>query len=212
MDKIVVVSANLGSFEPQKPHVAQSVDCDFIRVDDNSFPPRFNSMTPRLQARIVKTHMWDFAPDYDIYLWVDSSFRLNSPDAVAWFLEQLGDKDIAVFKHPNRETVMDEAEYVQHRLEIGCPYITPRYQNELIEEQLDQVNVGEELFASTAFICRPNKRIKQAMRDWWYHISRYHSIDQLSLPHCLIENGCKVEVIGDNFRKVKALEYVRTKK
>ena len=212
MGRIAVVTANLGSFDTQKPHVAQSVDCDYFNVLDKDFPPRLNSMTPRLQARIVKTHMWQFAPGYDYYLWVDSSCRLADVDSVKWFMERLGDKDIAVFKHPHRETVADEANYLKLRLGIGCPYITPRYENELIDEQLDEVNVGEELFASTAFIYKLSPKIKKTMRDWWYHISRYHSIDQLSLPHCLIENECSVEVIEDNYLKVKALEYVRQRR
>ena len=211
MGGVAVVTANLGSFDVQKPNVAQSVDCDFFNITDDNFPPRSNSMTPRLQARIVKTHMWQFVPGYDYYLWVDSSCRLADEDSVKWFMEQLGDKDIAVFRHPHRETIADEANYLKLRLSIGCPYITPRYENELIDEQLDEVNVGEELLASTAFIYRLSPKIKKTMQDWWYHISRYHSIDQLSLPHCLVENKCDVGVIEDNYLKVKALEYVRNK-
>lgn len=208
--RIAVVSANFGGFDKTPDHVKQSVDCDFYHITEKQFPLRKNSMTPRLQARIVKTHMWDWAKGYKYRLWVDSSCRLSHPDSVKWFLEQLGDADIAVFKHPHRKTVQDEADYLKKRLAIDCPYITPRYESELIDEQLEQVNPGAELYASTAFIYRTRSaQTTIAMKNWWYQISRYHSIDQLSLPWVI--KSLNYKVIDKNYLKIPYLEYVRNK-
>lgn len=199
--KVAVVSANFGNFD--KP-----IDDGRVTITEREFPLRDKSMTPRLQARIVKTHMWDFVPGYDYYLWVDSSCRLQK-DGVQWFLDRLGDADIAVFKHPHRNTVQEEADYLKHRLEIGCPYITPRYENEDIDGQLAAVNPKLPLYASTAFICRESLAVRHALQDWWYYISRYHSIDQLGLPYVI--RNLKVNIIPDNYLKCEALEYVRNK-
>ena len=208
--KIAVISANLGNFDPSFDHVAQSVPCDVFYFTDKECAPRFNSMTSRLQARIVKMFMHQMAPDYDYYLWVDRSCILSRPDSVKWFLDQLGDYDIAVFKHPNRATVQDEADYLNKRLEKNCEYITPRYENELIDEQLKEVDPKAQLFASTAFIYKNSKKIPGVMKEWWYHTSRYHLIDQLSFPHAI--KGLKVKVIPDSYLKVPYLEYTRKKK
>lgn len=199
--RCAVASANFGGFE--KP-----IDDGRITITEKEFPIRDKSMTPRLQARIVKTHMWQFVPGYDYYLWIDSSCRLKSKQ---WFLEQLGDTDMAVFKHPHRDTIKEEADYLKERLHIGCSYITPRYEHEDIDGQLLAVDPNEMLFASTAFIYRDSPKIRQAMKDWWYHISRYHSIDQLSLSEVLLDNECNVSVITENYENCEGVEYVRNR-
>lgn len=207
--KILVVSASLGGFDEPRNHEQQSVDCDYYQFTDENFPPRFNSMTSRLQARIAKLFSWQLRPGYDYYLWVDSSCRLSSSDSVKWFLEQLGDEDIAVFKHPHRKTVQQEADYLKHRLSINCPYITPRYENELIDGQLAEIDPHAELYASTAFICHNTPEVQEALKEWWYHTSRFHSIDQLSLPWAI--QDLNVAVIDKNYLKIPELEYVRNK-
>jgi len=210
--KILVLSASLGGFDKPQDHVKQSVDCDFFQFTDENFPPRSKSMTPRLQARIPKMMSWNMKPGYDVYLWVDSSCRLAHKDSVKWFLEKLSTSDIAVFKHPHRETVQEEADYLKHRLEIKCPYITPRYEDERIDDQLAVVDPGAGLFASTAFIYHDNIRSRDALTIWWLNTSLYHSIDQLSLPHAISVSGAQCNVIQENYLKCKYLEYTRNKK
>lgn len=208
---VLVVSANLANFDKPVEHVKQSVDCDYFTFTDENFPPRVSTMKPRLQARIPKMMAWQMKPGYDYYLWIDSSCRLAHKDAVKWFLDQLGDKDMAVFKHPHRKTVGEEADYLKERLAMDCPYITPRYNGERIDDQLAVVNPYEELYASTAFIYKDDTRARDALTIWWLHTSLYHSIDQLSLPHAIRQSGAKVNVIPDNYLKVKWIEYVRNK-
>lgn len=209
MGETLVVSASLGGFDAQRKHSEQFVECHYQHFTDENFPPRFNAMTPRLQARIVKMFSWQMAPGYTYYLWVDSSCRLASNNSVRWFLSQLGDKDIALFKHPHRSTVQEEGDYLKQRLAIGCPYITPRYENELIDEQLAEVSPSAELYASTAFIYRDSPEVRAALKEWWHHTSRFHSIDQLSLPWAI--RDLNVRVIPDSYLKTPYLEYVRNK-
>lgn len=207
--KILVYCANLANFDKVRAPEGQpeDVDVEFVWANDESFPPRFNAMTPRLQARIVKMFGWQMWPGYDIYLWIDASCRLARTDSVAWFLKQLGEAEMAVFKHPHRVTIKQEADYLKHRLAINCPYITPRYENELIDEQLKEISPEAELYASTAFIYRNSTNVQEALKEWWYHTSRYHSIDQLSLPFAI--RDLEFNVIPDNYLTCKYLEYVR---
>jgi len=204
---ICVISANLGDFDDPQEHTEQSVACDYRLVTDETFIPRAKSMTPRLQARIPKCFGWQMYPGYEYYLWVDSSCRLADPEAVQWFLNHLGQNDIAVFKHPDRNTVQEEADYLKYRLHIGCPYISPRYLGEDIDGQLQAVDPNDELYASTAFIYRNTPEVRKALKEWWYHISRFHSIDQLALPWVI--RDLDVSVIPDRYMKCGYLEYTR---
>lgn len=215
MPKIAVVSANLGEFDQRPEHTPQSSECSFFDITDDQFPLRTNSMTPRLQARIVKMFMWQFAPGFDYYLWVDSSCRLALPDSARWFanhLEAYGSTDIVVFKHPNRDTVQQEADYLKERLTLEKsrkkqPYVLQRYEYEDIDGQLAEVDPEVELYASTAFMYKDSPQVRDAMKEWWYHTSRYHSIDQLSFPYAI--RKLHAEIIPDKYTECEALEYTR---
>jgi hypothetical protein len=214
--KILVVSASLGGFDTRQFHEEQSMECDYFQYTDENFPPRSKSMTPRLQARIPKMMSWQMNPGYDYYLWVDSSCRLADKDSVKWFLEQLEDADIAVFKHPHRQTIQEEADYLKERLELEKAgkkhqYILPRYENEDIDGQLKEVDPNAKLYASTAFIYKNDEPARDLLKIWWYNTSLFHSIDQLSLPHAITSSGAKANVIPDNYLKCKYLKYVRNK-
>jgi hypothetical protein len=214
--RVAVISANLGNFEKPVEHTQQSVDCDYHHFTDANFSPRLGAMTPRLQARIVKMFGWQMVPGYDFYIWVDSSCRLSHPDSVRWFLEQCKDVHMAFFKHPHRNTIQEEADYLKNRLGKDCVYIKPRYENELIDEQLAEIKSNKafadtSLFASTAFIYRNSPRTHTTLKEWWYHTSRYHSIDQLSLPYVLFTQSGLTRIIPDNYLKSEYIEYVRNK-
>ena len=214
MSRIAVITANLGGFDIPVTHSPQDAEIDWFHFTDENFPPRSCAMTPRLQARIPKMFGWQMAPGYDVYLWVDSSCALARPDSVSYFVDQVSDADVALFKHPHRSSVQEEADYLKGRLAKGCPYITARYKGELLDEQMaeildDPVFSDNRLFASTVLVYRDNCRVKNMMREWWYHTSRYHSIDQLSLPYAMCVSGVEVKTIDENYLKSPYLKYVR---
>ena len=217
--RIAVVSANMGDFDKLVPYVPQSTPYDFHIFTNANFPLRYRSMTPRLQARIPKMFSWQMLPDYDYYIWVDSSFSLQHIDSVKWFIEQCSVVDIAVLKHPMRNSVREEATYLKKRLqkERQNPgmdqYVTLRYDNELIDDQLSEIFsdkkfVDDRLYASTAFIYRNIEKNQVMLKDWWYHTSRYHSVDQLSFPYVLFKNNCRVNVIPTNHHHDFKLPYL----
>jgi len=157
-------------------------------------------MTPRLQARIPKMFGWQMAPGYDYYIWVDSSCSLLNPDSVKWFVEQCENVDTVVFQHPMRKTIREEADYIKGRLSRNCEYLTPRYENELIDEQMkvieeDKLFYDGFLFASTAFVYKNVERVHDMLIQWWYHTSRFHSVDQLSFPYVLWKSGCTYKIL-----------------
>lgn len=209
--EVAIISANLGNFDKEQTVVRQTVGFDHIVYTDENFPPRSQSMSPRLQARIPKMFSWEMAPGYDYYIWVDSSCNVTNEGAIQWFIDQLGSADAAFFKHPNRNTVQEEADYLKKRLAKNCPYITPRYKGERIDDQLAVVDENAELLASTAFIYRDTIRARDLLTIWWLHTSLYHSIDQLSLPHAIKSSGAEVDIIHEDYTKIPWITYVRNK-
>lgn len=209
--KICVVTANCGSFDKGVIHVDQSVEVDFKYLNDDNYPIRHCSFTPRMQARIPKCFAWQMFPGYDYYVWIDGSMQMTSPDAVKWLLEKLGDADLAFFQHPDRTTLRQECEFIQEKLVGGHYYLTPRYKNEWFDEFLDSLDkdyVDDLLIADTYFIFRNTPNTQAMMKEWWYYISRYNINDQLGLPYVLRQFGCKFNIIDEHYMKTKHFRYV----
>lgn len=199
--KVAVLSANLGGYDPHVEWVPQvvpdGVTVDVHRFNDANFPPRSLAMTSRLQAGIPKMFGWNMRPGYDRYIWIDASRGLLRADTVAWFLEALGDAELLVFLHPERQTIRQEYEFVKARMSRpGEKYLTSRYKAEWLDEQYAAVNQpwhrDDRLYASTAFAYRPTLRVQKALSDWWHHKSRYLLHDQLALPYVVRERGVRV--------------------
>ena len=216
--RVALISANLGSFDTVVEHCEQKlpygVELTVKRFTDDNFPPRSCAMTPRLQARIPKMFGWDMVPLHDYYIWVDASCALLHEESVAWFLKKVEHADIAVFKHPDRNSIREEYLFIKSKIEEGNKYITRRYKNELLSEQYEVIKqdrffFDNKLYASTAFIYHNVAQVRQMLREWWVHTSRYHSVDQLALPYVLEKSFCKVNVIEDNYLKCPYLTYTR---
>lgn len=201
---LCILTANLGKFDDTKPPVTQEVPFDYHCFTDDDFPPA-TGLTPRLQYRIPKTHGWQMKPDYEYYIWLDGAVTLLREDCATWYLDQLGDGDIAFFSHPNRKTVKEEVEHIEEHLMLGKPYITTRYKNGFHREFLDRITKegypDTILYASTVFIYRNTPRVQSALADWWYLGSRYFTCDQVQLPYVMWKYNLDVRILGEPIYK-----------
>lgn len=130
---------------------------------------------PRRNSRIVKMmpHLF-FDSEYSI--WMDGNYSLALP--AQFVIEKfLKEKDIAVWKHPNRDCIYDEAnacyqqekdtaeallEQTQHYKKIGFPK-----------------NSG--LYAGGIIIRRHTERINRLNERWWAEYCRFSTRDQICL-------------------------------
>lgn len=214
--RIAILTANLGNFDtPTDPAIQDyPTPPTFMRWTDQNFPP-IVGLTPRLQYRIPKLFGWEMLPGFDIYIWLDGSVSLKRSDCIKWYLEQLGDNDMAFFRHPQRGTMKQEVEHIEEKLKLNHWYITPRYKNGLHREQLDmamrdETFKDENLYASTAFIYRDSPGSREVLRGWWYLQSRYYTCDQVNLPYAIhmAKDRVKVKKIPDNLFKIGYLSLV----
>jgi hypothetical protein len=114
----------------------------------------------------------------DISIYVDGNiFLLETPEKIA---ELLGDADIALFKHPSRTNIWDEAEAIKQwypqKLVIGevDEQITA-YKTNGVEPTIPLCECG-------VLIRRHNDQTVTFNEAWWAEICRYSFRDQLSFP------------------------------
>ena len=205
--KIAVISANLGRFDlPHNENVPQSISCDYFMFTDENFPPRWNAMTPRLQAKIPKFFGWQLVPGYDYYLWIDGSATLTRSDSVQFFYNNCQGYDIVVFKHPRRPDIRQEHRYTRKGVKQKAEYLYKRYLNEQFNELYDEIKadkdfIDEALFLGGMFMYRNTSKIHQMFKEWWYFVSRYAVQDQLPFPYVLKKSGLKVHVLENHIKK-----------
>lgn len=217
LPKIAVISASLGSYDKVTSYVAQSIAYDNFLFTDDNFPPRFNAMTPRLQAKIPKFFGWQMVPGYDYYLWLDGSFSLPHIDSVKYFYEMCRGYDIVVFKHNKRPDIRQEARYIRKGIKqagknLGSKYIIARYQNELLAEQMMEIERDKSfkddlLLTGGVFMYKNTPEVQKMFKEWWYHVSRYIVEDQISFPYVLKKNGLKINVLPLVFSESPYLYY-----
>ena len=165
--KVAGISANLANIDGEQPHTEQSVPYDYYFYDDQNFPPRSASMTPRLQAKIPKFFGWQMAPGYDYYAWLDSSFTMSHPDTVKWLLGNCRRGiDIATFKHDKRNTIGQKTRRVIKLLSQGSVYFHTRYDNEWLDEQVAVIEADKDyeddlLANGGVFIYRNTPQVQQ---------------------------------------------------
>ena len=199
MGEIAVLSCILNSFDTFVAPVKQTMLFTFHRWTDEDFPP-ITGLSPRLQYRIPKTHGWQMKPGFTHYIWLDGSVTFKRDDCIQYYLDQLGDADMAFFKHPTRRNVRQEVAHVQEHLDLGKPYITSRYKGGLHKEQLEEMLADptfkdRKLWASTGFIYRNTPKVQEMLKEWLYTSVRYFTCDQIALPYLIHKHKLKVNTM-----------------
>jgi len=214
MHKIAIITANLGGFDKVLPHERQSIPYDYYLFTDENFPPRSEYMTPRLQARMPKCFAWQMVPGYEYYLWIDGNIRLKHPDSLKFFLDNISGYDIVALKHHRRPNIRQEVRYLRKGIRQESMYLVNRYINELLAEEYEVVRndkhyVDDLLLLSGVFLYRNTLAVQNAFKEWWYHVSRYHIIDQIGFVYCLKKAELKINAREELYNDCWYLEVKR---
>lgn len=152
-----------------------------------SLDPRFKN---RRDAKIYKVCPHLFLPNYEYYIWVDSTHILEA-DPEKIIDEYLSGCDVAVFKHPERDCVYEEGEIVKN---IGYDHAN------LVTDQLDfyrEMDYPENngLYELPVRIQKNNLRTQQLGLMWWEQICMFSSRDQISFPFVCHELNIKPNIM-----------------
>jgi len=147
---------------------------------------------PRMRAKYFKCN--SHILDCDVSIWIDGSATIKIPAFEQWCLNQLGSADIALFKHPERDCIYDEANFCHNM---------PKYRDlpvllQVMEYMRMKYPRKNGLWACGLLIRRNNKKVKEFNRLWWKHNKKYTYQDQLSFPVCAREVGLKINTIDLN--------------
>lgn len=184
--KIVVYSANLGNYDNFIDH--EPIEgVDFIYFSDNpieskTWEHRFvvvpGSYDNTSMARMIKALPSFFLPDYQFSLWIDGTIKLHA-DPKALVKEYLKDHDMAVFHHPERKRLMDEAAEIT-RLKKADGSKVARQMETYFEGDFN----GQVFLPATGVLLRRNNStVERFNMKWWQEMSAHTWRDQLSFGY-----------------------------
>lgn len=144
--------------------------------------PAYNSKIHRCLPHL-------FLPGYKYSLWIDGNITLRVPiaDVVAEFMD---DADLALFKHPDRDTIHDE---------LHASYAVRKYDNWTLAAQVEsygQLAHQPCNLAETGWLLRKHgPAITTFNAYWWAEICRWSTQCQLSYPIARDAAGIKTVTI-----------------
>lgn len=198
---ITVYTANLGNFDNLRP----SQWCGLAFIDSPPIAPAPWITVPALRltgdpARDVRLHKLlphEFLGAPGGYsIWHDANFvlALNPEKAVSQFLIET-DADIAVFRHPGRGNLFDEADTcAREGIEDA----------EVLRAQTDRYRAAGfpldygGLAACGVLIRRDSPKMREFGEAWWAEVRDFGRRDQIAFPFLCWKFGVKVAWIPGN--------------
>ena len=201
-DRIAIYTAIYGGYDSLGPQ-PELDGVDWVCFTDNTEleakpwamrvePGRYRH--PRLSAKWFKTNPHRAISEYRRTIWIDGNMRVTSPTFVGELLAILADRPLAIFPHPDRDDIFDEAKFSA---------TMPKYDGLPVFEQVDyyrrQGFTRSELYACGVLV-RDNvdRRMRRLDEAWMAECIRWTYQDQLSLPYLLWQHNVRPALIPYN--------------
>ena len=180
----------------------QSVDADFYCITDDinaimaqpspggrdpksprwqlilvSYPN--HGLHPRMRAKFFKMFPWEAAAlsGYDTVIFIDGSIEITSGDFVKFMVESCTG-DIALYRHPQRDCIYEEAKASQELIKYIGQDINAQTNFYM---QLYPPHGG--LWACGVMVRKiGSPRIRELMAKWWWENIKWTYQDQISFP------------------------------
>jgi hypothetical protein len=157
-------------------------------------PLERKSADPCRDAKVFKILPHIIFPDAEYTLWIDGSIEFLMPFPVVDLLDYLAGSDMAIFEHPIRTCIYQEAcECLRRRLDD--PQIIFRQMFRYTREGYPS-NQG--LAEASVILRRNTKAMKQFNEQWWDEIDRGSKRDQLSFNYIAWRSRCKITFFPDD--------------
>lgn len=186
--KIAVVTCNTGGIDTIKDIPEQSVAYDRFYYTNQNMPFPLSVLNNRIKSKYIKTQMHRIPElsKYDKLIWVDGSIQVKSRYFVEFYIQA----PFVIGKHPDRDCIFKEADFIENEIKNGNAYLSSRYNGiDLVLAALHYGTLGYEknsgLWASGVFGMNNTWSYHDFCDRWWNEIIKWDGIDQISLGYLL---------------------------
>lgn len=133
---------------------------------------------PRMTAKWYKLFPQARLPEYDASVWIDASHEILTEHFVDHALAAIDDSGIALYEHPWRDCIYDEAEAsIVLRKYAGLPIL-----DQVAEYRAEGYPAHAGLYACGTLARHHTADVAALMASWWHENLRWTYQDQLSFP------------------------------
>lgn len=179
--KISILTASIGGIDEIKGIPRQTIPTEYRPYFDNNLPFPLPNLNNRLKSKYVKIQSHRFL-DSHIFIWVDGRVEITADVFTEEIVKHLGDNDVAIFRHPERETAYNEIDFMIDKITEGNNYLLSRYGNQALEEERDfyfnYLSARSPLYACTVFARKNNPQTNEAFNEWWRRCIEFSYFDQ----------------------------------
>lgn len=186
---ITVITAVIGGIDKPKviPRQTVEIDLDFNTV---TAPREGIEGNDRMQALYYKCNLSDQGGYTDVCIWLDGKVQVQSADFIEQIIAALGENDIAVLKHHERNCIYQEVDHIEHCMKKGNQYLLTRYKDKPIRKQVEAYRyfgypANNGLHDCCIIAMRNNHVMHKVCNDWWRDVYKCNGFDQVALQyHC----------------------------
>lgn len=193
--RIAILTANIGAIDEIKGIPRQTIPVDYFCYYDNNLPFPLPNLGDRLRSKYVKIQTHRFLHDYDYFIWIDGRVEISADIFAEEMIRGLGDSDVGIFKHPERQTIGQEYEFILSQLKAGNPYLVSRYGYQAMEKEYEYAKGiridNSRLYSCNVFVRKNTPETKQAFNEWWDKCIEFSNFDQC-LFSCTVPYLCSV--------------------
>lgn len=176
-----------------------------IPIDKNTFP----NMTSAEINRYYKLHPHVLFPTYEYSIYIDGNIRIT--EDLTFIISEMDEKkkNYAVFRHPDRDCVYTEYNYLTHLKRFYKEQHKYKRQIDAYKKAGFPKHFG--LYENTILIRKhvvPS--VIKLMEEWWKELTTFSFRDQLSFPFVMWKNNWKEEymlVLGYNLKDCEWIRY-----
>lgn len=176
--KLAIVCANINSIDHVQGIPRQKVDYDYYYFNENNLPFPLPNLNPRMRSKYIKIMMHRFLQQYDAYIWIDGKVQVLQNNFAELMIKNLEGNDVAIFKHQERKTPLEEIEFIETHMKNGSKYVLSRYGNQQIEKEKEWFVESMPLYETTLFARLNNDKVNYQFEQWWHKTIEYSCFDQ----------------------------------
>lgn len=203
--EVTVFTAIFGDYDTLKLQPEQTINCRFVCFTDNPdlrierwaekqweviVTDKNPDLHPRMKAKRHRLHPYEYFDGLVMYM--DGTARLKRWDSVEFFTNQLKSSDLLCFRHPERDGIVKEMEFI-------CNWDENRWKKYKwlpLREQVQSYinnwfpdNIG--LSAAWLLIHRKSDKLIDFLEKWYQENVKWTYQDQLSLEPMIYKHNIK---------------------
>jgi hypothetical protein len=187
---MIIYTAIFGNYDKPTPTFSHPHVTDWIMFTDDiniDAPGWTVFLSPKIyENNTLNARYWKHNPPQGKSLWIDGQIEIIDNRMLDLALSTLEQEDFALWRHPWRDCLYDEAEACYR---VGHGKVVLDQSDFYLKKYSLPKNNG--LWVTGVMARNMSSRMRSFQEAWWNHILTHSVRDQISLPIALHENGIR---------------------